>query len=67
MSKFFKGTWEKSGFWEQFGISFRGTIQKVFGSKGDFKNFSREHGNTDPPGGLYVLSTIYVSSGEKLV
>ena len=26
--------------------------KNIFGNKGDFGNFSREHGNTDPPGGL---------------
>ena len=33
---------------EQFSISFKGTIKNIFGTKGDFGNFSREHGNTDP-------------------
>ena len=30
---------------------FKGT-EHIFGNKGDFGNFSREHGNTDPLGGL---------------
>ena len=25
--------------------------KNIFGKKGDFGNFSREHGNTDPSGG----------------
>ena len=42
---------------EQFGISFKGIrlerleVQNIFGNKGDFGNFSGEHGNTDPSGG----------------
>ena len=35
---------------EEFGISFRETIKSIFGNKGDFGNFSREHWNTDPQG-----------------
>ena len=42
---------------EHFGFYFEGTVKKNFGNTGDFGNFSRELGNTDPPGGL-ILSTL---------
>ena len=37
---------------KQFGISFREQSKNIFRNKGAFGSFSREHGNTDPPGGL---------------
>ena len=36
------------GFGEQFSISFKETLKNVFGNKGDFGDFSMDHGNTDP-------------------
>ena len=42
---------------EQFGISFRETVKKHFGNKGDFGNFSREYGNTDPLGASLLNSS----------
>ena len=35
---------------EQFDISRKGTVKNIFGDKGDFGKFSREHGNTNPLG-----------------
>ena len=34
---------------EQFDISLKETFKNIFGNKGDFGSFSREHRNTDPP------------------
>ena len=31
---------------EDFGISFKGTLKKMFGNKGDYGDLSREHGST---------------------
>ena len=55
------GTWEHEQIFQffknlgrkwvlQFGTSFRGTVKNVFVNKGDFRNFSREQGNTDSSG-----------------
>ena len=46
----FQGKKVDSG--EQFGIFLKGTVTKMFGNKGYFRNFSREHGNIDPLGAL---------------
>ena len=50
ISKCFEGTRDQSKveFGEQFSISFKGTLKNIFGNKGDFGDFSMDHGNTDP-------------------
>ena len=41
MSKFFKELGIKVDSVEQFDISFKGAFKKIFGNKGNFRNFSR--------------------------
>ena len=51
-SKFFlKELGTKVDSWEQFDITFEGTFNNIFGNKGDFAHFSREHRNTGPQRG----------------
>ena len=41
---------------EQFGISSREQFKRTFGNKGDFRNFSREHGSTDTSQGASSMA-----------
>ena len=40
---------------EQFGISLRENSKHISGNKGNFGNFIRERGNTDPTGARGVM------------
>ena len=60
------GTKVDSG--EQFGISFKGTVNKyIFWNKGDFRNFSKEHGNIDHLRVLCHMSQFVEKSEMKII
>ena len=45
-------------------IPFREHSKTIFGNKGDFVNFSTEHGSTDPPLGTSIIYPSNVSIGR---
>ena len=49
MNNYLAVTTDQGVYWEQLDVFFKEVFKKLFERKGDFGNFSREHGNTDPP------------------
>ena len=61
MSKFFKGYLGTKWILGNNLEFLKEESKDIFGNKGDFGNFSREHGNTDPLGGSFVFITTCTS------